>query len=236
MKRKLFSVALLLVVLLLAFGGPAQAQDKTLYWQRYDVEITVQKNGDLRVTETQELVFTSGTFSYGQREIELTRLAGISDVVVGELGKQQYRRSDVGAEYTYRVFQEGNRLKVRYNFPPTTDARRTIVIAYTVSGALRYYPDKGVDQLFWKAIPAGNPFPTQNSTITLRVPEPATFTNYGLYGAQGDATFQPGQREAVIRVKGRINAGQEIETVAEWQHGIVGGAPQPWQQQLDQEA
>ncbi len=236
MRYKWLNSVLLVLALVLALAGVAQAQDKTLYWQRYDVDITVQKNGDMRVIETQELVFTSGAFRYGQREIALNRLSNISDVTVGELGGQQYALANTDAPYTYRTFQEGGYLKVRYNFPPSTDTRRTIVIGYTVSGSLRYYPDNGVDQLYWKAIPSGNPFPTQTSVITLHVPDGATFTNYGLYGAQGAATFQPGQRDATIQVKGRINAGQEVEVVAEWQHGIVAGAPQPWQQQLDQEA
>ena len=41
------------VVVLLAVGGVAQAQDKTLYWQRYDVDLTVLQNGDLRAIRNQ---------------------------------------------------------------------------------------------------------------------------------------------------------------------------------------
>ena len=99
------------------------------------------------------------------------------------------------------------------------------MIGYTVKGALRYYPDTGVDQLYWKAIPPDNPFPIQSSIITLHVPEPATFTNYGVYGAEAGATFQPGQRERHDRGPGAHCAGQEVEVVAEWQHGIVAGQP-----------
>ena len=43
MKQKAISVLLLTLVLLLAFGSVALAQDKTLYWQRYDVDIAIQK-------------------------------------------------------------------------------------------------------------------------------------------------------------------------------------------------
>ncbi|MCX7670617.1 MAG: DUF2207 domain-containing protein [Anaerolineae bacterium] len=93
-----------------------------------------------------------------------------------------------------------------------------------------------MDQLFWKAIPAGNPFPTKTAVITLHVPEPATFTNYGIYGAEATASFRPGQRDASITIKGPLRAGQEVEVVAEWPHGIVAGEVQPWQQELDAEA
>ncbi len=146
----------------------------------------------------------------------------------------EYAETD--APYTYRVFQEGGETKIRYNFPPTSDSRRTIVIDYDVTDALRYYPENGVDQLYWKAVPAGNPFPTQSSTITLHAPEPATFTNYGIYGAKAEADFQPGQRDATIKVRGPINPGTEVEVVAEWQHGVVAGQPAAWQRELDQQA
>ena len=111
-----------------------------------------------------------------------------------ELDGPVYENAETDAPYTYRVFQEGGETRIRYNFPPTSDSRRTIVIDYDVTDALRYYPENGVDQLYWKAVPAGNPFPTQSATITLHAPEGATFTNYGLYGKEGEANFQPGQR------------------------------------------
>ena len=60
MKRRTY-VFLLFIVLLLAAAPAALAQEKTLYWQRYDVDLTVLQSGDFRVVETQELVFTSGT-------------------------------------------------------------------------------------------------------------------------------------------------------------------------------
>ncbi|MEJ5200297.1 MAG: DUF2207 domain-containing protein, partial [Anaerolineae bacterium] len=227
----------LLLVLMLAFSGVAVAQEtKTLYWQRYDVDLSVQKNGDVRIEETQELVFTQGTFRYGQREIPLNRLSDITDITVRELNGPVYRQATTDEPYTYRIIRESGWVKIRYNFPPSADTRRTIVIGYTVKGSLRYYPDKGVDQLFWKAIPAGNPFPTKTAVITLHVPEPATFTNYGVYGAEAAASFRPGQRDASITIKGPIQAGQEVEVVAEWPHGIVAGEAQPWQKELDAEA
>ena len=85
MSRKLLSLSLLILIAILAFSGIAQAQDKTLYWQRYDVDLAPQKNGDLHVTETQELVFTNGTFQYGQRAIPMDRLGEIKNIQVREL-------------------------------------------------------------------------------------------------------------------------------------------------------
>ena len=173
MKRRT-CVLLLFIVLLLAVAPAALAQEKALYWQRYDVDITILQSGDFRVVETQELVFTSGTFRYGQREILINRFRDITGITVAEENGPEYEYSESDAPYTYRYYQDGSYVKIRYNFPASTDTRRTIVIGYTIVGGLRYYPEDGVDQLFWKAIPDGNPFPTQSSTITLHAPEGAT--------------------------------------------------------------
>ncbi len=89
---------------------------------------------------------------------------------------------------------------------------------------------------YGKAVPAGNPFPTQSSTITLHAPEPATFTNYGIYGAEAAADFQAGRPRRHDQGAGPINPGEEVEVVAEWQHGVVAGQPAAWQRELDQEA
>jgi hypothetical protein len=211
MTRRLFRGGLILVVLMLAMGGSALAQDKQLYWQRYDVDLTPLASGDLRVQEVQELVFTDGVFRYGQREIELRNMDGVTDVSVREEGGPEYARSDSGEPYTYSVRQDGNSVKIRYNFPPTSDSRRTIVIDYTAQKPLRYYPENGVDQLYWMAVPPGNPYPTRSSVITLHAPEGAGFTNAGVYGADATSDFQKGAQDVAITVDGPIQSGTGVE-------------------------
>ncbi len=83
--------------------------------------------------------------------------------------------------------------------------------------------------------PSGNPFPTQSSTITLHLPEPATFTNYGIYGADAEAEFQPGQRDATIRIADSI-AGQEVGSRSRVAARHRRRTPAPWQAELDQAA
>ena len=80
--RRLFLVALIaaLALVVLSSGTPAEAQTKSLYWKRYDVDVTVQPNGDLRVIETQEIAFLGGPFHYGFRVIPGDRLDGLADI------------------------------------------------------------------------------------------------------------------------------------------------------------
>ena len=66
-------LVLLLAFMLFLLGGLtiAQAQEKTLYWERYDVNLTVEPNSDILVEEIQQIAFTSGTFTFGFAAIPL---------------------------------------------------------------------------------------------------------------------------------------------------------------------
>ena len=97
MSRLRWIVPFILVgLLVLALGGVAYAQDKTYHWERFDVTIAVQPNGDFVVEETQAIAFTSGEFRFGYRNIPTDRLEQITDVQVWE-GNRQYQPGS-GAE------------------------------------------------------------------------------------------------------------------------------------------
>ena len=56
------------------FSTPAVAQTKTLQWTRLDSDITVMPNGNLQIVETNVIDFTSGTFTFGYRDIDTSRV------------------------------------------------------------------------------------------------------------------------------------------------------------------
>jgi len=75
-----YRTLLLAVIIGLASTGVAQAQDQSLYWERFDVNVTVLPSGDFVVEEVQEIVFTSGEFHFGYRSIPTDRLENITGV------------------------------------------------------------------------------------------------------------------------------------------------------------
>src|SRR5450830_1392519 len=84
--RRLILAAVVAVVGLSLLVPPALAQSQSLYWERFDVAIAAQTNGDLRVQETQVINFTSGVFHEGFAQLSTTNTDGISDVSVSENG------------------------------------------------------------------------------------------------------------------------------------------------------
>ncbi len=229
-------VSLMLLAWLLVALVPlsAQAQDRSLYWGNYDVDITVQPDGCFRVVETQELVFTVGTFRFGVRSIPTEFTASIDDVRVSELGGESYRRSSSGEPFTFDVTQSDGDLNVRYNFPPTSDDSRTIVIEYTVCGGLLYYP--GGDQLVWQAVPSNSAFPIQNATVTVHLPSGVTISNYDATGPAGTATLIDNGQGARFVASEPIRAGgQNFAVRVQWPSGLVAGQPAAWQETMDRQ-
>jgi len=78
--RRTYWTLLLALTLALALTGVAQAQGQSLYWERFDVNVTVLPSGDFVVEEIQEIVFTSGEFHFGYRSIPMDRLENITGV------------------------------------------------------------------------------------------------------------------------------------------------------------
>ncbi|NOZ27333.1 MAG: DUF2207 domain-containing protein [Chloroflexi bacterium] len=218
-----------IVLLLVVSTGLAQAQSKTLYWDRWDVDIVVRTDGTFRVVERQTIEFTSGTFTFGIRGVDVRRLDRISDVEVRE-GDQVFQKSSSGQPWTFTTYMEGNEFKIKWYFPPTSDSRHTYTIAYTVHGGLRYYEEG--DQLWWKAVVADRTFPVNASRVMVQIPEPAEVQNWDAYGVAAQAQ-KVDARTVIFEATEEIPPGREFEVRVQFTPGVVAGQPQPWQQEAD---
>ena len=228
--RRVFCVVVLLV-LLMAMVSTASAQSKTLYWQRIDVDITVNEDGTLRIEETQEIVFTSGTFTFGTRDIDMSKLDGISDVEVRE-GGRSYNRSSSEAPYTFSMGSEGGDFRIKWHFPEIGDSTHVYTLAYTVHGGLRYY--EGGDQVWWKAVFPNRSFPVNDSLVTVHLPDDAEVQLFESYATPAEAV-QLDARTVVFTAEERMDPGEEFEVRVQFTPGVVVGAPSAWQKRADEE-
>ena len=223
MKRRLFPVLFCLITCM-SLSLPAHADERAFVWARLDTEVEVLPNGDLRVTETNVIEFTAGTFHWGYRDIELNRITGVRDVEVTEGGRSL--RVDV-------VEGESGIVRIKYYFSrPARFERRTFKLRYTVSGALRYYPEG--DQLFWVAVYADRAgFPVQAARVTVRLPADATVQKAEIYGVRANLRGLGGN-VLVGEAQEPIPSGSEMEVRVQFPHGIVKGEPPPWQREFDE--
>jgi hypothetical protein len=228
MRRHLWLGLLSAFVIALATLGIAQAQDKSLYWQRYDVALKVQPNSDILVEETQQIQFTSGDFHFGYRAIPLDRVDQITDVGVSEIvngSERRYTPNSTG-EYGFTAENADNNLKITWYFPYTSNSSHTYIVRYRVVGGLRIYA--GGDQLWWKAIGADHGFPVRTSKVTVTLP--ATFSQDQLklasYGASATSRVTAGGQ--VEFDAQNIPADQELEVRVQFPHGAVQANPLGW--------
>ncbi len=216
---------LVLLAISLLVAKPAQAQSKTFYWQRYDVDVTVQPNGDLLVEERQTIVFTSGTFRFGYRTIPLEKTDGIEGIELWE-GGQQYDSSSSERDYTFSQEKDGNELHVRWHFPPTSGSMHTFTFRYTVRGGVRINPEEG-DSIFWKAIPPDHSFRIENARVNVRFPAGVELGDIVTYGAQAKHSRE-GDTVTFVATRGLV-AQQELEIGIAFAPGLIQAEKPEWQ-------
>ncbi len=211
-------------LIFVAADSSVQAETKTLEWMRLDTEITVLPNGDLRIVETNVIDFTSGTFTFGYRDIDQSRLTGIVDVLVTEQGRAlpvELSQTDEGY------------FRIRYEFEPARQERRVFTVEYTVQGATRYYDDG--DEVFWAGVYADrNGFAVQAAQLTVRLPDGASALDAQTYGPRAEVTGQ-GENVVVAEALEPIASGDQFEIWVKFPHGVIAGSPPPWQAGYDRQ-
>lgn len=224
---------LLLAATLALVVGAVQAQDKSLLWKRYDVNLTVGLNSDILVEEIQEIQFLSGVFRFGFAAIPLDRVEQITDVSVAEIinGQERRYKPHSSAPYGFVTGINDNNLEITWYFPETQGTTHTYILRYRVIGGLRFYPEG--DQLWWKAIPPDHNFPIRASRITVSLPRtfPQEQLKVASYGPA--ATVRINERGQVIFEAENIPADRELEVRVQFPHGVVQGNPPAWQAAFD---
>ena len=238
------SLALVTLIFVLATGfrvfksDDVQAQEKSLVWERFDVDIDVNVDSSFDVTEGQDIRFTQGTFQFGTRYIPISNFDYIDNWAITDGDGNVYTQTyGDGGPYTFSVDQSDSRYDIRWNFPPISNSSATYYLSYTVHGGLRFYD--GGDQLWWKAIYGDRSFPVLDGTVKVAVPSPSVVEEYAAYINGGDArdsataVVADDQRSIVYDLTKTLQAGQDFEVRVQFTEGVVDGAPASWQQSAD---
>ncbi len=232
MFKKLAAVTVALF--LLSVSAVAAQDNRTVFWQRWDVLINNvdTTNNQFDVTEIYDVQF-SGTFSHGSAVIPTDQLNGINNVHVTEAG-QALSQSCSGQQGTYCLQNTSDGLSITYYFfRSISNATEHFEIGYTVDGGLRIYPDG--DQLWWIAVPSDHyGFPIGSSTITVKLPQgyaPREGVNSVVtYGAPGDV--QVNGTTVTAKATQQITGNQDFEIRVQYPHD-PNAVPPTWQSSFD---
>ncbi len=165
---------LILIALFLMLAPTTRAQTKTFNWTNWDIDMVLQSDGSMEVTETQTLNFQGEPFGFGFRSIPVGRQGnndGISNISVRE-GDQVFRESSSNAPGTFEVINDGGETRINWYFEPAL-GEHTYTFAYTVHGAVRSgaAEEGSGDQIFWTVIPSDHPATVNRSRATITLPE-----------------------------------------------------------------
>ncbi len=225
MLRNYWRWSLIILLIALSVAIPASAQGKSVVWNRFDVDITVNQDGAFDVVEKQEIYFSGGPFTYGYRDIDTRYTEDITDIRVGD-ASGDYLENRSGEPGTFYVEDRGDSIYVKWFFDETSNAARTFFIRYKVHGGLRYY-DEG-DQVWWKAVYADRPAEVKSSVVIVTVPAPAIIENMDAYYTTADMQLLD-QQTAKFTAKEAIPPGQPFEVRVQFTHGVVAGTAPAWQ-------
>ncbi|MCS6907442.1 MAG: DUF2207 domain-containing protein, partial [Anaerolineales bacterium] len=161
MSRKIFAI-LLVSLLLILLVSVAQA-GKSYYAERFNVQLDLQPDGDMIVTETVVFRFEGGPFTYAFRHISAERTDGLTFLEASMDGVSMPQGTQAGQVEV----QTGDPLKVTWHFSPTSNSTHTFVVRYRVTGVVS---TGEADILRWYVIPPDHGYPINQSTIWLNVP------------------------------------------------------------------
>jgi len=200
------------------WSGPAA---KSYSADRFDVDVAVQDDGSLLVTERLTLRFVGGPFTYVYRHLPAEYTDGIDVISASVDGVPLSEGKEAGqVEITGR-----DPVKVTWHFAPTSDSTHTFDLTYRVWGVVRQESD--ADVLIWQALPAEYEYSIAASTI--RVTYPGTVSLLGAPEVQkGVATIEQDANtvtfdardlkpNSTLIVALRFGAGSLIDAPPQWQ-------------------
>ncbi len=225
-------LACLLVVLALLNLAAAPQPQRSVAYERYDVDIDIQSDGSLQVAETYQLRF-DGEFRTGFAEIPLNYVTDIVDLQVRE-GTTVYDEFGSGPR-TFTWQRQSDAIRVEWEYEPTSGTEvRTFTVEYRVRGGLWIYPDE--DTLSWIAVPADRSgIYTEASRVTVGLPAPVDPDDLTIEVQGVEASVDIRDRETVIfESEGAIPDGTPFEVTVGFPHGLTSGTVAPWQRQIDE--
>lgn len=209
----------LLFSFLLLVAAPAAA--KELVIQSFDVEVHVNADGVIDVTETIRPRFT-GQWNgiYRTIPVEYRTPQGFNYSLLleplGVAGEQGGLR--------YETSRERHYLKFKIWVPGAYNATRTVVLRYRVPNALRFFEEH--DELYWNVTGDEWEVPIESASARIILPAGATgvralaFT--GSYGSQAqEADVEIADNEVKMHMRRRLAFHEGLTAVVGWDKGLV---------------
>ncbi|NER84951.1 MAG: DUF2207 domain-containing protein [Leptolyngbya sp. SIO1D8] len=143
----------------LSFSPVLAQADSPFYWDFINVDITLQPNGDLLVTETQKYQFTANHTNERYRYIPSDRVDKITDIKVYENDTRLPIETGI----------QDNQYWIRWRHDLTPPESHTFVLKYRVIGGVQTKVD--ISQIYWRALFSERDATIRQGRVTIHLPE-----------------------------------------------------------------
>jgi Predicted membrane protein (DUF2207) len=209
MKRATLAVITAFVALFLNCNYAA-AQELPFYWDFINVNIDVQTNGDMLVTEEQKYVFTGNHTTQRYCYIPLDRVQEVRDVTVTENGQKLSSKTGI----------ENNQLWIRWDHKLQAPESHNFVLKYRVVGGLQQEGEN--HRVHWKAIFADRQAPVNKSLVQVKLPESLSgkVTSFNSSGVKASSR-QLDPRTIEFTTSQPVPPQKELEVLVNFPAGIL---------------
>jgi hypothetical protein len=228
MWRKLMVLAFVMGTLLIGVPG-ALAQEKSYSADRFDVDVVVQNDGSLLVTETVVFRFVGEPFTFVFREIPTSNTDGIEIMAASVDGRFYPQGNNAGQV----EIEPGSNIRVTWHLEPTANTSRTFVLEYRMLGVVRQ--TEGTDLLRYQPLPDEFEYTIDSSTITVDYPGSANLLETPIVTA-GQAEIDR-NGSVVTFTRQNIEPDETLIFEIAFAEGSLISAPPAWQaRQTEQNA
>jgi len=183
------------------------------YWEFINVDIDVQKNGDLVITETQKYVFQREHPNIRYRWLPLNKIESIEDITVSENNQR----------LPIEITKSRHKIKIQWQHSLTPPENHTFVIKYRVIGGIQ--TSDNVDQVYWKAIFKERAYRVDHAQVRVRFPDNifAQILETKSFGVPSSITKTSRQGDqSTLFTAGRVLLPNEaLEILVSFPHGIL---------------
>src|SRR2546426_302155 len=211
-----------IVLLLIALSASALAAQRSYSIDRFDVQIRVNRDASIDVTETITARFV-GSWNGLYRTIPVTYRTpqGLNWTLAVSLRSAQ---DDGGRNLRTETSRQGAYIKYKVWIPGAADAVRTLVLRYHATNGLRFFDEH--DELYWNVTGDEWEVPIRAATAEIEVP-PGT---PGVRAIAFNGVYGSTAREATVTIDGNVvrivmprplGYHEGVTAVVGWNKGVV---------------
>jgi hypothetical protein len=216
LKKALLTLAL---VALVGFPLPAAAA-KSYYARSFDVNVEVEPNNALLVTETVVFDFQGGPFNYVFRDLT-TEFSDRVEVLGAEMDGEALPQGETTGHFEV---EGDDPIEVTWHFASLSDGPHTFTLRYRVYGAA--FRGEDADVLRWECLPSEHEYAIQSASCRIDYPVDASLT--GTEMEEGQAEVERSD-SAVTFLTAGIEEDETLVVALRFAQGNLIVEPPAWQ-------